>query len=273
LALRPGRLITKGELLDQVWPGLVVEESNLHTQMSSLRRVLGNEVIATVPGRGYRFAAVAEATAAPAPPPATVAHVSTAALPMVGGRLFGRDDDQARLAALLEAPGCVTLVGAGGVGKTRLALAAAAAWTGRRFWVDLSPLTEGVQVAGALARALGLPLADGDIGTPLVDALAGGPAWVALDNAEHLVDATAALAKQLLAGAPELRLLVTSQLPLSLAGERVLRIEPLPLEGGEGDGDGALALLTERITAADHRVRIGPDAVPLLREIVRQLDG
>jgi len=57
LTAQPGHLITKSELLDRVWPGLVVEEGNLHVQMSNLRRLIGGDVIATVPGRGYRFSA------------------------------------------------------------------------------------------------------------------------------------------------------------------------------------------------------------------------
>ena len=268
LASRPGRLISKSELLDLVWPGLVVEESNLHTQMSSLRRVLGNDVIATVPGRGYRFAA-----AAPASPAAAAAPSQPDVLPIVPGRLFGRDEDLARLISSLETPGCVTLVGAGGVGKTRLALAATSGWAGQRHWVALDALTDGTQVEGALARALGLPLADGDVGTRLIGALAGEQVLVALDNAEHVVDGVAALTKQLLAGLPRLRLLVTSQLPLALPGERLQRIEPLPTEGDGSRGEGALALLIDRIASADHRVRIEADALPLLREIVRQLDG
>ena len=55
MAARPGQLLTKAELLDAVWPGLVVEEANLSVQVSTLRKVLGDELIATIPGRGYRF--------------------------------------------------------------------------------------------------------------------------------------------------------------------------------------------------------------------------
>src|SRR5688572_13101149 len=67
LAARPGELVTKGELLQQVWPGLVVEENNLRVQVNGLRRLLGEDTIATVPGRGYRFSApvLADAGAAP----------------------------------------------------------------------------------------------------------------------------------------------------------------------------------------------------------------
>jgi predicted ATPase/DNA-binding winged helix-turn-helix (wHTH) protein len=277
LATRPGRLVTKNELLDLVWPGLVVEESNLHTQMSTLRKLLGVDVIATVPGRGYRFAAgvqPADGTGA-MPPPAPSAVQSSApgsGLPASGSRLIGRDADLAQLLPALGQPGCVTLVGAGGVGKTRLALAAAQCWDGRCVWVDLAPLTDGAQIAGALARAAGFSLADGDAGA-LVRGLGSGAALLVLDNAEHLVDAAAALVASLWAAAPQLRWLVTSQLPLAIAGERVHRIEPLAIEAGPASGDGAVALLAERIVAADHRMRLEAASTPLLRDICRQLDG
>jgi predicted ATPase/DNA-binding winged helix-turn-helix (wHTH) protein len=277
LAHQPHRLVGKNELLDTVWPGLVVEESNLHTQMSALRKVLGGDIVVTVPGRGYRFVAHTAspaAAAAPAPLPATTPAPPPpgAALPGAVGPLFGREADLGRVEQALQAGGCVTLAGPGGVGKTRLALAAAGRWQARRCWIDLAPLSEGVQVAGALARALGMPLADGEAGPQLARALAGEPALVVLDNAEHLLDAVAALAVELLTALPHLVLLVTSQIALALGAERVLRIEPLAIEAGVLD-NGALALLADRIVAADPRVRLDAASWPLLQEICRQLDG
>ncbi len=288
LAGRPDHLMTKGELLDRVWPGLVVEEGNLQVQVSNLRKLLGGEVIATVPGRGYRF--VARLSSGPAAPgPAAVESTPAPAPP----RLVGRDADLARLDALLQGDGCVTLVGPAGVGKTSLARAAAARWDGERAWVDLAALAEGAQPAGAVARAaartLGMTPAAGDAGPQLLCALEGRALLLVLDNAEHLVDSCAALATLLrpLAG---VRLLVTSQLPLAVAGERVQRLEPLALpsagqaargtSGAPMDpadpaslGDGALALLVERIVAADHRFQPTPAALPALCAICEQLDG
>jgi predicted ATPase/DNA-binding winged helix-turn-helix (wHTH) protein len=269
LAERPDHLLTKNELLDRVWPGLVVEEANLQMQISNLRKVLGGETIATVPGRGYRFAA-ALGEAAPAAPVAAPAPPRAA-----GHRLIGREADLARLEALLEGEGCVTLVGTSGVGKTSLARAAAARQAGRSVWVDLAALADGSAVAGALARALDLHLSGSDEEAPaqVVAALRGQALLVVLDNAEHLIQSCAELATRLrpLTG---VRLLVTSQAPLAVAGERVLRLEPLALPGPETNlGDGALALLVERIVAADHRFVPAPAALPLLRAVCAQLDG
>ena len=120
---RRDRLVTKAELLDLVWPGLVVEEANLPVQVSALRRLLGPQVIATIPGRGYRFAVrLADAVAAPRPN-ATVSAAPAPAtnLPASLPPLIGRDGDVAALDALLREQRLVTLVGPGGVGKSLLA--------------------------------------------------------------------------------------------------------------------------------------------------------
>lgn len=265
LAAQPDRLLSKGELLDRVWPGLVVEEANLQVQVSNLRKLIGGDVIATVPGRGYRFVASVRSAQAPAeaaPPPAP--------------RLFGRDADREHLEAMLRAgAGCVTLVGSSGVGKTTLARAVAAGWPARTVWVDLAGLTQGDQVTAALARALGTPLDDGAVAEQLPRALQGQDLLLVLDNAEHLVERCAELAT-LLRPPASVRLLVTSQLPLAVAGERVQRLEPLALAAAPGDdelADGAMALLVERIVAADQRFSATPSTLPVLRSICSQLDG
>ena len=268
LAARPHQLLTKAELLDIVWPGLVVEEGNLRVQVNTLRRLLGEDAIATVPGRGYRLAVAFEAQAeAPAPVPAP--------LPAPEQRLFGRSADLARLQALLEAAGsCVTIVGTPGVGKSSLARVAGARWRGSSAWVDLAALTQGGQVSGAIARALGGQLTEGDAAPQLLRLLpADQPTLLVLDNAEHLIDACAAWAPKLLGGTSPLRLLVTSQQPLGVASEHLLRLEPLAIAEKAGPHDGALALLADRITAADSRFRITAEALPLLQAICRGLDG
>ena len=133
------RMVSKSELLDIVWPRQVVEEGNLHVHVSALRKLLGPQVIATVPGRGYRFVhpllparGPTQGLAAPAWPAARPGN-----LPLSLPALYGRADDLALLAALLRDHRLVTLVGTGGIGKTCLALAAGAGRTrkvvGRRL--------------------------------------------------------------------------------------------------------------------------------------------
>jgi len=118
---RRDRVVAKSELLDLVWPGLVVEENNLQVQVSALRKLLGADVIATIAGRGYRFTArlLAQATglaaggAQPAAPPTN--------LPQPRTRFIGREAALADCARLLATSRLITLSGIGGCGKTRLA--------------------------------------------------------------------------------------------------------------------------------------------------------
>jgi non-specific serine/threonine protein kinase len=313
LAARPAQLITKNELLDIVWPGLVVEENNLRVQVNALRRLLGEGAIATVPGRGYRLSVSLRSdapTAGVAPPAVGASPASAPALASTptptptptparsddganlsaapcrpGPRLFGRAADLARLDSLLLPGGahCVTLVGTAGVGKSSLARAALARWRGPAAWVDLAllaPRASAAEVAAALARALGVQLDETDPAPQLLRALpATQTLLLVLDNAEHLVEASAHWARQL-APVPRLRLLLTSQVPLGVAAEQVQRLAPLALDDGDGDDgehagatEGALAMLVERIVAADSRYMVTPAARPLLAALCRQLDG
>src|SRR5512147_1957796 len=93
LASRPGRLVTKGELLDEVWAGLVVEEANLSVQVSALRKVLDGALIETIPGRGYRFTGSVEVGSAgpSAAAPAAAHETVPASTPMLDAALIGRE--------------------------------------------------------------------------------------------------------------------------------------------------------------------------------------
>ena len=125
LASHRGRTLSKAQLLDTVWPDVVVEENNLQVQVSALRKLLGPAAIATIPGRGYRLIATRQTgprSAAP-PRPADAGETRTGNLPPQAPTLIGRDDELARLVPLVERSKLVTLVGPGGIGKTRLALA------------------------------------------------------------------------------------------------------------------------------------------------------
>jgi non-specific serine/threonine protein kinase len=162
LARHRDRVVEKGELLDLVCPGLVVEEHNIATHISSLRKLLGTQAIATVPGRGYRL------TAALQPAPATAAQAAAAPfhnLPEQRTRFIGREVALAGLARLLPPVRLLTLTGIGGCGKTRLAQQFArqrlAHFTHGVWFVDLAPLHDGDRVAATCAAVLGL-LAAGD---------------------------------------------------------------------------------------------------------------
>src|SRR5688572_19042832 len=142
LATRRDRLVNRDELLEAVWPGVIVEEHNITAQISTLRKLLGPHVIATVPGRGYRFVAAADEV------PATAAGAIAAQrnnLPQARTRFIGREAEIAQIRQLLEANRLITLTGIGGSGKTRLAIECARQLADERFddvwFVDLAPLT------------------------------------------------------------------------------------------------------------------------------------
>lgn len=240
------RVVSKSELMDQVWPGLVVEENNLQVQISALRRVLGAQAIATVPGRGYRFvmpeadpssdalpadaspSAALPLAAAPAPGPAATPHN----LLPERSRFIGRAQELAECRHLLRDAQMLSLVAIGGCGKTRMALKLAEQGLADHpdgvWFVDLAPLQDPSRVPLALGAAIGVVEQPGQpLIARLAQALAGRRVLVVLDNCEHVAAAAAALADTLLRASPQLRFIATSRVPLGLPGERVFALPPL----------------------------------------------
>jgi non-specific serine/threonine protein kinase len=115
---RAGHLVTKDELLDRVWPKMVVEETALRVQLSVLRKALGADAIATVSRQGYRFVLPVTKHAADPPRPSARRHN----LPYQLTSFIGRGHEISHLEELVAANRLVTLTGAGGAGKTRLAI-------------------------------------------------------------------------------------------------------------------------------------------------------
>jgi predicted ATPase len=283
---RRDRLVTKSELLDAVWGNQVVEESNLTVQISMLRKALGPDVIATIPGRGYRFVAASSTPQSTAGAVASVsAFVGSALrtnLPEVLPELIGRDDDLVALSALLDSRRLITIVGAGGMGKTRLAERLLhdrrAAYEQGVAWVELAGLSDRTLLPSAIAGALGLQSGGGDPLLGLVSALKPLRMAVCLDNAEHLIDEVASVAQAIHDGAPEVRVVVTSQTPLQLPIERVYRLGALAVPDGDVPLDealsfGAIALFVERASAADRHFRVGSHNIASVIELCLQLDG
>jgi predicted ATPase/DNA-binding SARP family transcriptional activator len=190
------------------------------------------------------------------------------------GPLLGRDGDLADLAELLGGSGPVTLVGPGGVGKTRLALAAAAASGRPAGWVDLAALRDPAAVAEVVADVLGV---EATIGIPVTQAMlrraAGVDGLLVLDNCEHLLDATASLVAELTAHAPDVQVLATSRERLGVPGERVVPVRPLAVEESDPSRAPAVELFVERARSVDPDVDVTGQDLDLVVEICRALDG
>lgn len=252
LAAHPGRLLKKDELLDAVWGHRHVSESVLKGAVNILRLALGDDAkaplyIETVPRLGYRFAAAVQPLTAQGVPsdeaadtaPSRAFAAARGNLPSSGKALLGRVTEQGLLTKLLVEHRLATLTGLGGVGKTQLALATAAALAlelpDGRWVLRLEDLTDPALIVPSLAQLLHLGEQAACSAMSLAQALAGHRLLLLLDNAEHLVDAVAELVSAVLAAAPGARLLVTSQRPLRLDIEHVLPLAPLALPADSGD--------------------------------------
>jgi non-specific serine/threonine protein kinase len=201
-------------------------------------------------------------------------------LPAEVTRFIGRRRELAAVAAAVERYRLVTLRGVGGVGKTRLALRAAATlrdgFADGCWLVELSALHDPDQLARAVSDALGLPSdAAGDPARQLADGLAGRELLLVLDTCEHLGPACAELAGRLLAAAPGLRILATSRAPLSATDEHAVAVTPLELpadDAGAGYAD-AVTLFVDRARAAIPGYALTADNTAAVAELCRRLDG
>ncbi|TDD39074.1 AfsR/SARP family transcriptional regulator [Actinomadura sp. KC06] len=206
-------------------------------------------------------------------------------LPVVLGELIGRGDAVERARAQLVSDRLVTLTGPGGVGKTRLALETAARSAADHpdgvWFVELAAeqAESASDIAERVARVLGLWDEGGDGPVErLTRALSARRSLLVLDNCEHVIEAAADLAGRLLAGAPGLRILVTSREPLGLPGERLRIVPPLDLPGRETTPDallrsGAVRLFVARAAAAAPGFALDEASAPWVASICRRLDG
>lgn len=199
------------------------------------------------------------------------------------GSLVGRDGEVRDLLEAIDRACLVTIVGVAGVGKTRLAreILVRKAETGDAAvaWVALHPIKEAEHVASAIAIALGLSLPAGIDGfAALRQALEQVPLLLILDGAEQFGDALATPLAGLIAQTQGLRALVTSQVPLGIAGETVYRLSvlPVPDRGATGEDTArypAVELFVQRATAADRRFELSAANATVVAEICRRLDG
>ena len=289
LVERPGELVGKDEIVKRVWPDTIVEEASLRVHIGALRKVLGDgrdgaRYVTNIPGRGYCFVAPVERLDAGHPPAAVPAVAPHGNLPAPLTRMIGRDETVATLAAQLPARRFVTIVGPGGIGKTTVAVAVAEsvgpAYGHSTRFLDLGSLADPALVASALASALGIAVYSDDPLPGLLAFLAERQMLIVLDTCEHVIEAAAALAEELLRGAPRVHLLATSREPLRADGEWVHRLSSLEspppgaaLTAPEALRYPAVQLFAERSTAGSDSFSLVDADVPVVADICRRLDG
>jgi predicted ATPase/DNA-binding SARP family transcriptional activator len=201
---------------------------------------------------------------------------SATALPRPSTSLFGREADLERLTELVAEARLVTLIGPGGVGKTRLAIEAArrleADFADGTTFVALAPLAQPGELATAIAVALAAQLQESEPpAATLRRFLAGRHLLLVLDNFEHLL-AGATLVAELVSACPRLTILLTSREPLRLTAERSYSVQPLALPV-EAEPSAAVELFCDRARAHDAGFSLDADSAPHVREICRRLDG
>jgi predicted ATPase/class 3 adenylate cyclase/DNA-binding CsgD family transcriptional regulator len=206
-------------------------------------------------------------------PPLRVANaVAAERLPLQLTSFIGRRVEMDGIREALTDNRLVTLTGAGGAGKTRLAIQVAASiateFTDGVWYVDLAPITDPEVTSLAAARALGLPDQPGQpTMNVLLRFLRDRQVLLLLDNCEHLLDASAELITGLLAGCPALTLLTTSREPIGVPGEVSWRVPSLSL------ADEAIELFSDRARRTKPEFRINTDNAEAVTEICRRLDG
>jgi predicted ATPase/DNA-binding winged helix-turn-helix (wHTH) protein len=287
LVERRGELVTRDELMAAAWPKLFVHESNLKVNMANLRRSLGDTqraptYVATVIGRGYRFVAPVELGAPADIDPAEPEDEAISGLPPAR-EIVGRDGEIARIVAELRRRQHVTVVGAGGIGKTTVAIAAAQAleadYADGACFVDLSTFDDPVLLPSAMAAALGVRGHAEDLLTAVIDHLGRRQILVLLDNCEHVLPAAEIFARRFAAGARRSRLLATSRQPLGTFAEHVVRLDPLTLPDttdgltiGEALRFSALDLFARRAAEWAGYELVDPDCAAVA-QVCRSLDG
>ena len=288
LAERPGKVIAKQELIDHIWTDVTVEEGSVRVHVAAIRKALddgqfGNRYIANVKGRGYSFVGtIVSVAGSKESGDASLRHKGR--LPARPVMMIGRDAMLGEVRDNLREERFVTLLGPGGIGKTTIAIAVGHAvaeeFGGEVYFVDLASTADPDFVVRAIGTSLGLVLKSNEAGPELVDFIRSRKLLVILDNCEHVIQATAAIAELLFQGAEQVHLLATSRELLRVEGEHCYRVDPLDFPPVELEhtadaviGYSAAQLFVERVAARGSHFVLTDREAPFVADMCRRLDG
>ena len=303
------RVVSKDDLIASVWQGRIVSESTLSSRITAVRKAVGDSgkeqnLIRTAARKGIRFVGtVIEAPDdSPGENPTGLAHAQNGAthpprqglarhppalnnLPLRRASFLGREQDVSDVTGLLETTNLVTLTGAGGIGKTSLALAIAGGlldmFRDGVWFARLAPVADPNLVPSAVADALGVSEEPGrPLMSTLLNYLRNRQLLVVLDNCEHLIEGCARFADAVLRESSQTRILATSREPLGIAGELTWRVSSLPTPDPQdlvASADltqfPAVRLFIERAKFARPSFQITRENAPSVLRICWHLDG
>lgn len=287
LAERAGEVVSVQEISDRVWPNIFVQENNLRVHITAIRRALrsgagGDIQIVNIPGRGYRLhadvtieAGGSNGSEAPISP-----EIRPLPLPVQIYPLIGREACVAEVLDSITRHRLVTIIGAGGIGKTSVAMAALTQLRTRTAvcFVDLTNCTSLTHVVTATAAALQSPMGQDTMPAELVERLRAVELVLLIDNCEHLIDVAARAAEVLLQSCPRVTLLATSREPLRVLGEVQVHLPPLPVPDDTDAletiaGNPSVALFVGRAAAAAGGFRLTEENALEVAAVCRSLDG
>ena len=275
-----GRVVTKDELIAQIWDGRFVSDAALSSAVRALRRALGDDgkqqrVIRTVHGRGFRFVAELNSSSTELLPegaskPSEIRSVQSRPRRRA---LVGRDEECAELSKHLHPGALVSIVGPGGAGKTALALEVLGQtsdrFPGGAWFCELAPV-QAKQVDSAVLGAIDSSAGAGQVtAAAIAERLGNEPSLLVLDNCEHVIDEAAELAQDLQELLPDLSLLTTSREALELRDETVFRLGGL----GYADSTSMAVQLFYRCSERVAEIEQNPENDRIVREIVERLEG